>query len=154
MNAATALASRLSEVILDGQWIANTNYKAQLSDLSWEQAITQVENFNTIAALTFHIDYYISGVLQVLEGGPLDIRDRYSFDMPPLQRQEDWDALRDKLWRDTTAFINATGKLSDEQLDDVFVDAKYGTYRRNIDGLIEHAYYHLGQIVLIKKMVF
>ena len=30
---------------------------------------------------------------------------------------------------------------------------KYGTYYRNFHGLIEHAHYHLGQIVLIKKLV-
>ncbi|MGJ8593340.1 MAG: hypothetical protein ACSHXF_12375 [Aquaticitalea sp.] len=43
--------------------------------------------------------------------------------------------------------------MPDSQLNAVFVDAKYGTYLRNIDGMIEHSYYHLGQIVLIKKLL-
>ena len=43
--------------------------------------------------------------------------------------------------------------MSEEKLDEAFVDEKYGTYHRNIDGMIEHCYYHLGQIVLIKKML-
>ena len=34
-----------------------------------------------------------------------------------------------------------------------FVDEKYGTFQRNIEAMIEHSYYHLGQIVLIKKML-
>jgi hypothetical protein len=38
-------------------------------------------------------------------------------------------------------------------LDAVFVDAKYGDYARNIEGVIEHSYYHLGQVVLVRKMV-
>jgi hypothetical protein len=33
------------------------------------------------------------------------------------------------------------------KLDEVFVDEKYGTYQRNIDGMIEHAYYHLGRLL-------
>jgi hypothetical protein len=43
--------------------------------------------------------------------------------------------------------------MSQNQLDEVFVDKKYGTYLRNIEAVIEHSYYHLGQIVLIKKMI-
>ena len=38
-------------------------------------------------------------------------------------------------------------------MNEGFVDEKYGTYLRNIDGMIEHAYYHLGQVVLIKKLL-
>jgi len=43
--------------------------------------------------------------------------------------------------------------MEDATLDSVFVDEKYGTYLRNIEGVIEHCYYHLGQISLIKKLV-
>jgi len=39
MNSATQLATRFKEVILDGKWIANTNYKDLLLDMTWEQAI-------------------------------------------------------------------------------------------------------------------
>jgi len=35
----------------------------------------------SIAALTFHINYYVAGVLNVFQGGKLEIRDKYSFDM-------------------------------------------------------------------------
>jgi len=43
--------------------------------------------------------------------------------------------------------------MSEEQLEAIFVDKKYGSYKRNIEGLIEHSYYHFGQLSLIKKMV-
>lgn len=33
------------------------------------------------------------------------------------------------------------------------VDKKYGTCFRNIDVMIEHTYYHHGQIILIKKRI-
>lgn len=51
----TQLANRFSEVILTGQWIANTNFKDQLHGLSWEQATTKIDSLNIIALLTFHI---------------------------------------------------------------------------------------------------
>lgn len=153
MNATTQLANRFREVLLNGTWIANTNFKDQLSGVSWQQATAKVEPLNTIALLTFHIHYYIAGILNVLHGGPLDIRDRYSFDMPPVRSAADWDALRDQLWRDAEAFADQVEQMPDAQLTQVFTDEKYGTYQRNIEAMIEHSYYHLGQIVLIRKLL-
>ena len=43
--------------------------------------------------------------------------------------------------------------MPNEKLENNFVDKKYGSYRRNIEGMIEHSYYHLGQISLIRKMI-
>lgn len=53
------LADRISEVIITGKWIANTNFKDQLSDVNVEQATEKIESFNTFSALTFHINYYV-----------------------------------------------------------------------------------------------
>jgi len=44
-------------------------------------------------------------------------------------------------------------KMPEEQLNEDFVDEKYGDYLRNIEGMIEHSYYHLGQIALIRKII-
>ena len=152
MTPSAQLANRFREVILNGRWVANTNFKAQLSGVSWEQATRKVGSLNTIAALTFHIHYYIAGILKVFEGGALDIRDKYSFDMPPIQSQQDWDKLRDSLWRDAERFADLVEQLPEARLQAVFVDEKYGAYHRNIDGMIEHSYYHLGQVSLIRKL--
>lgn len=153
MKRTKTIADRFREVILNGTWIANTNFKDQISDLSWQQATTKIGSLNTIAALTFHINYYLAGVLNVLEGGPLDIRDKYSFDLPPITAQEDWDKLRQTMWDHAEKFARLVEAMPDQKLDEVFIDPKYGTYLRNIDGMIEHSYYHLGQVTLIKKMV-
>lgn len=153
MKATTQIANRFREVVLNGKWIANTNLKDQLTGLNWEHATKKIGSLNTIAALTFHIHYYIAGILNVLEGGPLTIRDKYSFDLPPVQSQEDWEKLVNQLWSDAEKFANMVEQMPDEKLNEVFTDEKYGTYQRNIDGMIEHCYYHLGQIVLIKKML-
>ncbi len=147
------LAKRFREVILNGLWIANTNLKAQLSDLTWEQATTKIGSLNTIATLTFHIHYYIAGILQVLEGGSLDIKDKYSFDHPPFQSQADWENLLNQLWHDAEKFADLVEEMPEQKLKQAFFDEKYGDYQRNIDGMIEHSYYHFGQIVLIKKLV-
>ena len=152
MKLTTQIANQFREQHLNGSWLA-TNLKTQLSDVTWEQATMQVGSLNTIAALTFHINYYAAGVKQVLEGGTLDIRDKYSFDMPPIQSHEDWQQLKNKSWSDAEKFADLVEELSDDKLSEGFVDEKYGNYYRNLLGIIEHSYYHMGQIALIKKLV-
>ncbi len=147
------LAHRFREVLLNGKWIANTNFKEQLSATTWKEATQKIGSLNTIAALTFHINYYIAGVLNVFEGGALEIRDRYSFDMPEIRSQEDWEKLVNDLLSNAEKFASHVERMPEEKLEAVFTDAKYGTYRRNIEGMIEHSYYHLGQISLIKKLI-
>lgn len=153
MSSVSQLAKRFREVLLDGIWIANTNFKDQLSDVTWQQAVTKIDSLNTIAMLTFHIDYYITGIVNVFEGGDLEIKDKFSFDIPSIESQQQWEDLLSKLWTDSERFAALLEQMPDSQLDEVFVDEKYGTYRRNIDGMIEHCYYHLGQITLIKKLL-
>lgn len=144
-------ANRFREVILNGTWIANTNFKDQLDNLNYEIATTKVDSFNTIAGLAQHIHYYINGINNVFKGGNLEIRDKYSFDFAPIESQEQWNNFLTQFWNDAEAFASFIEQLSNEQLHEAFVDEKYGSYLRNIDAMIEHSYYHLGQIVLLKK---
>jgi uncharacterized damage-inducible protein DinB len=153
MNQSHQLAKRFREVLLNGKWVVTTNYQEQLSNLDWKQATKKVETFNTIADLTFHIDYYIAGVLNALEGGTLDIKDQYSFDYTPPTSQQEWEVLRSKLIEDAEKFATLIEQMDNNKLQEVFVDEKYGNYQLNINAMIEHCYYHLGQIVLIKKLV-
>jgi len=152
MKLAKQISQQFREVLLDGEWVA-TNFKAQLSDVTWEQATTKIGSLNTIAALTFHINYYVAGIVNVLEGGSLDIRDKYSFDLPLIESPRDWENLLNKMWSDAEKFADLVEQMPDEKMAEVFVDEKYGSYHRNIDAMIEHSYYHLGQIVLIKKLL-
>lgn len=125
--------------------------KDALNDVTWEQAIAKVESFNTIAALTFHINYYVRAVLKVLNGGPLDAHDKFSYDVPKITSDADWDALLKRFWEDADRFADAVERLPEEKLWETFVLEKYGNYYRNLLGIIEHSHYHLGQMVLIRK---
>ncbi|RZK68902.1 MAG: DinB family protein, partial [Pedobacter sp.] len=153
MERKLSLVSRLREVLIDGQWIANTNFKAQIQSVDWQQATHKIGSLNTIAALTFHINYYLDGILNVFIGGELEIKDQYSFDMPLIQSPADWEELVDTFIRNAERFADGVAQLPEELLDRPFVEEKYGSYLRNIEGVIEHSYYHLGQVSLIKKMI-
>ncbi|HZG25105.1 MAG TPA: DUF1572 domain-containing protein [Chitinophagaceae bacterium] len=153
MQSTFELAMRFREVILNGTWIANTNYRHQLTELNREIATSKFDSLNTIAVLAQHVHYYINGIKNVLEGGSLDIKDKYSFDFVPIQSQSEWENFLNKFWNDSEAFALLVEQMPEEKLKEVFVDEKYGSYQRNIEAMIEHSYYHLGQIVLLKKIL-
>jgi hypothetical protein len=153
MTRPAALAHRLREVLLNGKWIAHTNFKEQIENTGWEQAIQKAGDLNTVAMLTYHINYYLAGILNVFKNGELEISDQYSFDLPPIKSAADWHKLVSDFLANAGQFINEVGQMEDNRLDEPFVDEKYGSWLRNIEGVIEHSYYHLGQIVLLKKLL-
>ena len=59
----------------------------------------------------------------------------------------------DNFEKNALLLIDQVSRLSSKELDKDFADKKYGSIRRNINVLIEHSYYHLGQMVLIQKMI-
>lgn len=152
MNLSAQIAKHFRDIHFGGNW-TSVNLKDTLSDVTWQQAITKVYDLNTIAILVFHIHYYVNTVLRVLEGKPLDAHDKYSFDLPPIQSQEDWDNLLNKTFTEAAQFASLVEQLPESTLWEDFSDKKYGNYYRNMHGIIEHCHYHLGQIVVIKKIL-
>ncbi len=152
MSLTAQTAAHFRQVHFGGNW-TDVNLKDTLTGVTWQQATTQIHGLNTIAALVFHIHYYVGLLLKVLQGGPLDGHDKFSFDLPPIRSQEDWDQLLNQTWTDAEALTALIEQLPEAQLWEVFSQEKYGNYYRNILGVTEHTHYHLGQIAVIKKMI-
>lgn len=152
MNLSQQLAKHFREVNSGGNWTWS-NLKDNLTDVTWEQATTKIPSYNTIAALVYHIHYYIEVLIPVLQGGKLDGSDKYSFDVPPIHSKQEWDQLLEKTRRDAETFAGIIEKMPETKLWENFPDPKYGNWLRNILGVIEHTHYHLGQIVILKKMI-
>lgn len=152
MNVTGQIAKQFREVHFGGNW-TDVNLKDALETVTWQQATTKVMSFNTIAVLVYHMNYYVNVAMKVLQGLPLDAHDKYSFNLPPVESQQDWESLINKTWTDVENFAVLLEKFPDDKLGDVFIADKYGNYYRNFHGIIEHCHYHLGQIVLLKKMV-
>ncbi len=152
MTTSALIARHFRAAYFGGSW-CETNMRDLLADITWEQATTSVHRFNTIATLVYHLTYYVEGVTQVLEGGPLEARDKFSFDCPPIGSQKDWDDLLNWQWRVVQKFATSVEQFPDSRLADTFVHEDYSDYYYNLTGLVEHVHYHLGQIVMIKRLL-
>jgi hypothetical protein len=152
MNLPKQIAKHFREVYFGGNW-TSVNLRETLANVHWQQATTQLHSFNTIVKLVYHINYYVRAVTKVLQGEPLTAKDKYSFDHPPVGSAEDWEQLLNTTWADAEKLATLVEQMPGSKLDEKFTDEKYGNYYRNIHGVIEHTHYHLGQIVLIKKLL-
>ena len=152
MNLSSHLAKHFRDVHFGGNWTA-VNLKDTLADISLEEAGTRVGSLNTILALVYHINYYVTAILKVLNGSPLDASDKYSYDHPGPGNEAEWQQLLQQYREQAENFAAKVEQLPDEMIWANFSDGKYGNYYRNIQGLIEHTHYHLGQISLVKKMI-
>ncbi|NNK88584.1 MAG: DUF1572 domain-containing protein, partial [Flavobacteriaceae bacterium] len=115
MTISKQLAKNFREVHFGGNW-TEANLKSLLADVTWEEANKQVYQLNSIAALLFHINYFVDVTLKVLEGGPLDGHDKFSFDCPPINSRADWDNMIDKARRDADRFAALVAILPEEKL--------------------------------------
>src|SRR6185437_15524564 len=136
------IAKNLREVFYGGNW-TDVNLKDSLSEVTWKDATKSVGSLNTISSLVYHINYYLSAVLKVLQGGPLDAHDKDSFKCPEILSQLNWDKLKNKVFADVETLACLIEKLPEKQIWEDFTDNKYGNYYRNLIGIIEHTHYHL-----------
>jgi len=152
MSLVKQIAKQFRDVYFGGNWTA-VNLKDTVVGLTWQDATTKLHTLNTIVALVYHMNYYVDLVLKVMKGRPLDGHDKFSFNHPLVESQQQWDAMLEKVWNDANELAKLVEELPEEKLWQNFAGEKYGNYYRNITGIIEHNHYHLGQIVLIKKLI-
>lgn len=146
------LAQHLQQVYTGGNW-TTSNLKDTLEGVDFEMATRSIGGLNTIAALVYHMNYYCDRVGDYLLGGTFNSSDKESWNGPEIKSEADWAALKSKALKDGEKMARAISALNEEQLSQAFVEEKYGTYLRNVLGIIEHFHYHLGQIVIIKRLL-
>lgn len=152
MNINTQIARQLQDVYFGGNW-TDVSLKESLDGVSWEEATTKVHSFNTIAALIYHMNFYVRVAIQVLQGETPDSSDTNSFNHPPIRSHADWQQFLDATWSEVNKLAGLVEQMPEQRLWETFMREKYGNYFRNITGITEHVHYHLGQVVLIKKIL-
>lgn len=151
-NITSHIARHLREVYVGRNWTW-VDLKGSIDGLTWQQATTPVHGLNTIAMLIFHMNFYVEAQISVLKGGNLLSKDKDAFKLPPIKSDDDWQELLSKTYADAEELASLIEQMPEEKLWDIFVEDRYGTYYRNLLGNIEHLHYHLGQIVLVRKIL-
>lgn len=152
MDISGQIAKQLRDAYFGKNWTASS-LKEHVSDITYKEATTSYHFLNTIAKLVFHMDYYVVAVKDVLKGKPLTAKDKYSFDHPNFESQEAWDDFLNRVFENAEETAVLIEKLPESKFMVDFSEEKYGSVYRNLHGIIEHLHYHLGQLVIIKKLL-
>ena len=152
MHLPTQLATHLRHVYFGGNW-TGVNWQDALEGVTYVEASTRIGDLNTILVLVTHVGYYTRETLPVYEGSPLSCKDDLSFTPPDIQTEKEWSTFVKTFFADAERLIAKIEQVAAETIWQPFSDEKYGTYYRNIQGLIEHAHYHLGQVVVLRRLL-
>lgn len=147
------LAQHLKNVYEGNNW-TDVNISDTIKDINWQQAQQKTAgSSNTIASLLHHLYYWNEILMQRMKGETPVIPQANGFDVPPLNNEEDWNALKEKTHQSFMQLSEAIKSFPEEKLPDNYAPTIPSTYYRNFQGIVEHAHYHLGQIVILKKLI-
>jgi uncharacterized damage-inducible protein DinB len=152
MKITELIAQHITEVFEAGNW-TDVNIKDTLTDVTYREATTVTKaSYNTIAALLHHICFYNEIVLTRLKGINPAIDAANGFDVPAIKNEEDWVMLKESTFHSAHQLASAVRQFPEEKLFELTVTG-HSTHYKTLHGISEHAHYHLGQMVLLKKLI-
>ena len=151
MNLPEQIAENLLQVFEGGNW-TEVSIAEVLSDVNYIEASTKTQaSQNTIASLVHHLKFWNGVIYQRIQNLDPKIPEINGFDVDVLTTESDWQVLIADTKHSFTELAEIIRRFPPERLD---TPTNFGksTFRKNLLGIVEHAYYHLGQMVVIKKL--
>lgn len=152
MKITEAIAIQLLEVFEGNNW-TDVDVHQTLQEVKWNEAIGVTNaSPNTIASILYHIGFYNWVIQQRLKGDNPDINAANGFDVAEIKNEQDWEELKSNVFQSAKELAQAIDTYPEEKLFlPVIKDGS--TFYKSVHGVIEHAHYHLGQIVLLKNLI-
>ena len=152
MKIAPLIATHLEEAFAGNNW-SDVNVKDTLNGITFPEATTVTRaSSNTIAALLYHMTFYNRAIKQRLQGFEPEISTSNGFDLPPITSEYYWEQLKKNAFDTVNELATAIRNFPDERLTEENPAGK-GSFYKKLQGVIEHNYYHLGQIVILKNLI-
>ncbi|WP_153796297.1 DinB family protein [Foetidibacter luteolus] len=149
---AEMIAQHILDVHFGNNWTEVT-IRETLDDVTLEEALTvTAASPNHIAGLTYHLSFYNKHVLQRLAGSAPEIPESNGFDLPPINDEAGWEQLKADLLESAELLADAVKPLPDDVLNEPILEG-YSSRYKTLHGIAEHAHYHLGQMVILKKLI-
>ncbi|MXV14822.1 DinB family protein [Hufsiella ginkgonis] len=153
MNILPHLSRHLLEVSNGGNW-TEVDLAATLQNLDYREASTvTAASPNTIAALVHHLTYWNRVMKQRLAGIDVLVPEINGFDVPAINNDRDWAALAADYFLSARELADAILQADEERLWDPIVPGRPSSVYKSLQGTVEHIHYHLGQLMILKKLI-
>jgi hypothetical protein len=152
MNLTNQIAAHIRDIHFGGNW-TDVDMQMVLKDVTFEEATDSSTPFNSIALLVFHCNFYLRIVHKRLMGDTTTrFKQEDSFVTEPPASGAEWQALLQQTWADAEAFATTVEQSPEARMWEE-ISKGNGSFYKNIHGVVEHNHYHLGQMVLVKKLL-
>lgn len=150
MKIAALVAQHVAEVV-HGNW-TDIYLDDVIADVTFDEAMALPAGItNSIAMLLNHLGLYNNVVSARLDGENPAVNDANGFDVV-VNNDAEWQQLKANVIAGFNMLAAKAKELPDEKLWQL-TPAGHSTFYKTLHGISEHAHYHLGQIVLLKKMI-
>jgi uncharacterized damage-inducible protein DinB len=145
--------SNLYQSIYNGNPWLEVTLANTLKNVSAEQAYRKINpNLNTIWEIVNHLIQWRRNILKRVEGETVITPDHNYF-VPVLDPSEAaWEQSLQNLAKSQESWNTFFEVFDDADLDKVYANNGH-TYYEHIHGIIQHDAYHMGQIVILKKLL-
>ncbi|WP_284653077.1 DinB family protein [Flavobacterium terrisoli] len=109
-------------------------------------------NANTIWEITNHIISWRNNVLRRVQGEVITTPNNNYIEPVEDTSADAWKNTLERLEVSQTAWINFLNDFNENDFENIYPNNEM-TYYEHIQGIIQHDCYHLGQIVILAKMV-
>lgn len=150
MQMAPIVAQHVEEVV-HGNW-TEIYLDDTLADVTYEEAIATPPGIvNSITMLTNHLMFYNKVVMERIRGTEPIINNANGFDVQ-VSNEAEWQQLKQDACVSFKSLAYMVGSLTEEKLFGLTPNG-HSNFYKTFHGIAEHGHYHLGQIVLIKKII-
>lgn len=149
----TARISKLFNDLYDGSPWLGVNWLETLNNISAEQASKRIaEGRNTIWEITNHVIQWRLNVLRRVQGETIVSPD-HNYILPVEAVSEtDWKNTLEELAVSQQKWLDFLKNFDENQFSKIYPNNQM-TYYEHIHGILQHDAYHLGQVVLLAKML-
>jgi hypothetical protein len=144
------LAQSLQNLYDGTPWIEVT-FAEHLRRVDAKLAVQHIKRSNCIWQIVNHIIFWHQRVLRYMNEEPAEQDgDLPDFYLPENHGEENWEATKHRLEHAVKQLADAIRAFPEDRLYEVFPGTQYPA-AHYFHGVVEHAAYHLGQIVLLSK---
>ncbi|MEP6467498.1 MAG: DinB family protein [Parafilimonas sp.] len=152
MKATQLIAQHIKEIYEGNNW-TDVNIIEIIKNINWQQAQQKtVASPNTIASLLHHLYYWNGIMMQRLKGSNPSVPETNGFNVDAFTSENDWQKLKEKTHASFIQLALMIEHFPEEKLEEAYAEGK-SSYYKNFHGIVEHAHYHLGQMVILKNLI-
>ncbi|WP_341839486.1 DinB family protein [Chitinophaga caseinilytica] len=150
MSLPVVLSEALQHIYQGQPWL-DVTFMEHLRELDAAQASRRFDTSHNIWELVNHIIFWHQNVDRKLKGEkPEQEGDLPDFYFPENHGENNWQATLQRLDHSITHMAETIRNFPEEKLYSNVANTQHNAYYY-IQGVLQHAAYHLGQIVLIRK---